>query len=114
MDKLLPYLKARFAERSTRVQLVVLVLLALVSTGYLTMEQIHAWGAHAMALVAAIGPLAGVLFPDKNHDIVAEARVDEAVDAALAAATEAAERKAGVKATELAQTVGGIADKLGL
>jgi hypothetical protein len=114
MDKLLPFLKARLAERSSRIQLVVLVLLGAVSAGFLTMAQIQSWGAYAMGLVATIGPLVGVLFPDKNHDVVSAAAVDDAVNAALAVATAAAEEKAGVKATDLARTVGGIADKLGL
>jgi hypothetical protein len=55
-----------------------------------------------------------MLVPDKNRAIEAAAQSDEAVKAALDLATEAAERAAGAKATQLAQTVGGLADKLGL
>lgn len=114
MSALLAFLKARLAERSSRIQLVVLVLLALVLNGVVTLDQIEGMSAKVFGLVAVLGPLAGLLVPDKNHAVTDAAATSAAVDAAVAMATEAAEKAAGPEATEIAREVGALADKLGL
>lgn len=114
MSNLLVFLRARFAERSSRVQLLVLVLLALVTTGIFTVEQLSAVASKLVALVAVVGPLAGLLIPDTNHVVNTAAAVDEAVDAAVKVATDAAEKEAGPEATQMARNIASVAEKLGL
>ena len=80
MDKVVAFLRARFAERSSRIQLVVLVLLGAVSLGYLSVDQIQSFSAQAMLLIPLLGNIVGVLMPDP-------AKPQDAVDAAAAAAS---------------------------
>ena len=114
MSDVLSFLRARFAERSTRVQAVMLVLLGLVLTGVVTADQIAAWSDKIIALVAVLSPLAGMLVPDGNRAIEAAAAQDEAVAAALDLATAAAERAAGPGARETSLAVSRAVEKLGL
>ena len=114
MNALVSFLKARLAERSSRVQLVVLVVMAGTATGLVTIDQGEADVAKVSPLLLALGPLATILIPDKNHAVVQAASQDEAVAAALDAATRAAEDAAGPRATAVAQAVGNVADRLGL
>lgn len=114
MSKLLPFLRARLAERSTRIQVVTLLLLALVGAGVVTIEQVHAYAGQIMALVAVLSPLATALVPDFNHDVAAEAQVDAAVDLATAVVTQAAEQAAGEGAKQVGEAVASVATKLGL
>lgn len=108
------FLKARLAERSSRIQLVMLVLMGLVLTGVVTMDQLQGYADKLMPMLALMPVFLGLIVPDKNHAIVAAADQDAAVKAALDAATEAAEKAAGPKATQVAQSVGAVFDKLGL
>ena len=110
----LSFLRARFAERSTRVQSVMLVLLGLVLTGVVTTDQIAAWSDKIIALVAVLAPLAGMLVPDSNRAVEAEAAQDAAVAAALDLATAAAERAAGPGARDASLAVSRAVEKLGL
>ena len=114
MGSLLPFLKARLQERSSRIQLVTLVLLGAVAAGLLSVEQVTDWTAKIVALVAVVGPLAGVLVPDNNSAVDAAAKADLAVQAAVEIATDAAEKAAGPGAREVSLAVTAAAEKLGL
>ena len=114
MSKLTAFLRARLAERSSRIQLATLVLLALVVGGVLTVEQITHYADKLMVLVAVLGPLAGVLMPDNNSAIDAAAAQDAAVAAAVALAAQAAEQAAGEGARDVSLAVTRLAEKVGL
>lgn len=112
--QLLDYLKARMPERSSRVQLVSMAVLALLLLGAVTVDQLTTWTALALAATSAASQLAGILVPDHNRAVAEAAAQDEAVAAALDMATAAAERAAGPKATEAAKNVAAIVERLGL
>jgi hypothetical protein len=114
MSDVLSFLRARLAERSSRVQLLVLVLALLVATGLVSFESLSEFSGRLTAVAALVGPLLGVLVPDTNHDVNAAAVADATVSAAVSIATAAAEEKAGPGATELARNLAGLAGKLGL
>ena len=114
MDKLTAFLRARLAERSSRIQLATLALLGLGVAGVLTVEQITHYADKLLALTAVLGPLAGVLMPDHNRAVDAAAAQDAAIAAAVALATEAAEKAAGEGAREVSLAVSQLADKAGL
>jgi hypothetical protein len=114
MSNLIPYLRARLAERSSRIQLLVLALLTLVLSGVMTIEQIHAYSTQILGLVTVLGPLAGLLIPDSNSAVDAASAQDKAVAIALDVTTQAAEKAAGPEASAMAVQVAAVVEKLGL
>jgi hypothetical protein len=100
MDKVVSFLRGRFKERSSQVQLVVLVLLGAVSAGYLTVDQVNGFATQAMTLLAVVGPLAGVLIPDPSKPQDAVDAAQAAATAVQAAALQAVEAKVGVEAKQ--------------
>lgn len=86
MKSLGTYLLARLGERSTRVQLIVLVAAGVVSTGLVTVEQVSSWTGTMLGLVAVVGPLAAALNPDAKAEVPAEVVTNAAIAAAQAAA----------------------------
>ncbi|CAH2606229.1 conserved protein of unknown function (plasmid) [Rhodovastum atsumiense] len=114
MDKILSFLRARLAERSSRIQLVVLLMLLLVLAGAVTLDQLTAWTDKIVALVTVLGPLAGILVPDNNRAVDAAAAQDAAVAAALKIATETAEKAAGPGARQASLAISSAVERLGL
>lgn len=122
MDKMVAFLRARFAERSSRIQLVVLVLLGAMSMGYLTLDQVNGFATQAMTLLAVVGPLAGVLVPDPSKPQDAIDAAQAAASAVQAAALQAVERQVGTEAkeaveaevTRVADEVAALAGKAGV
>jgi hypothetical protein len=66
MQSVIPFLRARFAERSSLVQLAVLSVTVLVSAGLITTDQVAAYASTAATVLALVGPLAGILCPDRS------------------------------------------------
>lgn len=99
MNGMLAFLRARLAERSSRVQLVILVALAAVGTGYLTVDQIEGFTSKALAAVAVLGPLVTILMPEtvkvEDKEAAMQAAALAAFAAAQAAAVQAAHKAAG-------------------
>ena len=110
MTSALAFFRARWAERSTRIQMIVLVLLALVLAGVLTVDQITENASKLLGLIAVLGPLAGALMPDNNKAVDDAAARDAAIAAAVALATKAAEDAAGPGARELSRAVSDVVD----
>lgn len=88
MQSVLPFLRARLAERSSRVQLAVLAVTGLVATGLITTDQVSAYAATAATVAALLGPMAGILFPDPKAVVPVEAVATAAMAAAEAAAAK--------------------------
>lgn len=118
MDRVLAFLRARWAERSSRVQLVVLVLSVAVYAGLLTFEQVNdfvvQYGTVSLLVANLIGPVLGFVTPDGNKLVDSEAAADAALAAAVATVTAAAERKAGPGARDASLAVTTLLEKLGL
>jgi hypothetical protein len=118
MTAVLSFLRARYAERSSRVQLVVLVLLALVGFGVVTTDQIESFAGKAALALAALGPLAGILFPDEKKPVDATLAVEAASQIARDAAARAvtAEQQVAVQraAERLESAAADITRRLGL
>lgn len=118
MDRVLAFLRARWAERSSRVQIVVLALSVAVYAGLVTFAQIEEFvsrfGTLSLLVANLIGPALGFVVPDHNRAIDAEAQADEALAAAVKLVTEAAERKAGPGAREASLAVTAAIERIGL
>jgi hypothetical protein len=91
MNTTLSFVLARLRERSTRVQLAVLLATGFVATGLVTIDQVSGIADTALKVAGVLAPLAAILLPDSKAEVPAEA----IANAALAAAQAAAERVQG-------------------
>lgn len=88
MQSVLSFLRARLAERTSRVQLAVLVVTGAVAAGLVSTDQVAAYATTAMTVLTLIGPLAGILTPDTKAEVPVEAVANAALAAAEAAAAK--------------------------
>lgn len=94
MKSVLAFLGERMRERSSQVQLAALVLTGLVATGIVSMDQVHALAGQWSNMLLLLGPLAGVLVPERRasaEEVYQAAETLIASDPRFAAARDAVE-----------------------
>lgn len=97
------FIKARFGERSSRIQLVGLTLTVAVILGVITVDQLNTWITKLLTTMALATQLGGVLIPDGKAPVVPDG-VEDAVKGILPQDTR----------DKLEQATNAVGDALGL